>query len=521
MNLNQKSKQGSEGDFEKKSIEFTYCDPEQAAIVHLKTIRDQKKSRSLGIDLGGEENEIAFVFQGDHGGDHMQFLQVNVAFEGCNQRFTTPLGSFKEKESYVIFANTILPHIDAGIGKLHAQKVVVIEWDGGFDFILVNRDEPVVSLQEITFAEDGTVQLHLANKIAEFDLKYIPKEIERLTIRSIPINCYIAGDLAYLFMLVGRMNHSTCKCIRCMCTSSKESYGQNCMEGDMWTLENMALQVANYKIAHASDDSPLLIGLSQEDIARIKAQSKEDSAKSGIKSYEALITNVAMENWKLPTLHIRLGIGNELAFILRDYIKDKLEVDLPFISEARDIRDSAKIVFEVAQSDFDTYVRDNEQAWKVGSLAISSYDKLIKNQQYVQLKETASRQALTTTQKANLDVFNERLFPVHKYSPGSEERIRAETFARAYKAESTRLKTAIATAKTKLKVADEIFEAKKRSRLHRPLEKEWEKMLSTFDIHFQQYYTMQLIGEHIHRLLKNSADICDKVFFIFMYIYIQ
>jgi len=99
--------EGSEGDFEKKSIEFTYCDPEQAAIVHLKTMRDQKKSRNLGIDLGGEEKEIAFVFQGDHGGDHMQILQVNAAFE----RITTPLGSFKEKESYLIFANTILQHI--------------------------------------------------------------------------------------------------------------------------------------------------------------------------------------------------------------------------------------------------------------------------------------------------------------------------------------------------------------------------------------------------------------------------
>ena len=151
------------------------------------------------------------------------------------------------------------------------------------------------------------VMLNLGNKVAKFDRKDIPKDVKRLTLIERPISCYIAGDLAYLFMLVGRMNHSTCKCIRCMCTSSKESYGQSCMEGDMWTLENMALQVANYKIAHASSDSPLLIGLSQDDIARIKAQSKEDSAKYGIKGYESLITNAPMENWKLYTLHIRLG----------------------------------------------------------------------------------------------------------------------------------------------------------------------------------------------------------------------
>jgi len=40
----------------------------------------------------------------------------------------------------------------------------------------------------------------------------------------------------------------------------------------------MALQVANYKIATVLDGSPLLVELSQEDRARVKAQSKEDSA---------------------------------------------------------------------------------------------------------------------------------------------------------------------------------------------------------------------------------------------------
>ena len=59
---------------------------------------------------------------------------------------------------------------------------MVIEWDGGFDFILVNRDEPVVSLQEITFAEEDTVMLNLANKVAKFDRKDIPKDVKRLTL---------------------------------------------------------------------------------------------------------------------------------------------------------------------------------------------------------------------------------------------------------------------------------------------------------------------------------------------------
>ena len=49
-----------------------------------------------------------------------------------------------------------------------------------------------------------------------------------------------------------------------------------------------------------------------------------------------------------------------------------------------------------------------------------------------------------------------------------------------------------------------------RSRKHRPIEHEWEDILADHDIHFQQYYTMSLIGEHIHRLLKHCDDICSR-----------
>lgn len=46
------------------------------------------------------------------------------------------------------------------------------------------------------------------------------------------------------------------------------------------------------------------------------------------------------------------------------------------------------------------------------------------------------------------------------------------------------------------------------SRRYRPLEKNWEAILEERDVIFQQYYTMSLIGEHVHRLLSNCEDIC-------------
>ena len=64
--------------------------------------------------------------------------------------------------------------------------------------------------------------------------------------------------------------------------------------------------------------------------------------------------------------------------------------------------------------------------------------------------------------------------------------------------------------KKRYKGLDDEFDKLKRSRKHRPLEKAWESMLSTFDIHFQQYYTMQLFGKHVHRLLENCEEILEK-----------
>ena len=50
---------------------------------------------------------------------------------------------------------------------------------------------------------------------------------------------------------------------------------------------------------------------------------------------DMLFKNIELANWKCPILHIRLGVGNELVNAIRDYIRKKLEKDLPFIAEQR------------------------------------------------------------------------------------------------------------------------------------------------------------------------------------------
>jgi len=51
-----------------------------------------------------------------------------------------------------------------------------------------------------------------------------------------------------------------------------------------------------------------------------------------------------------------------------------------------------------------------------------------------------------------------------------------------------------------------------RNREHKLIEQAWEQILADFDIRYQQYYTMSLVGKHIHRLIimTNSTEICTR-----------
>jgi hypothetical protein len=59
-------------------------------------------------------------------------------------------------------------------------------------------------------------------------------------------------------------------------------------------------------------------------------------------------------------------------------------------------------------------------------------------------------------------------------------------------------------------VAKKELEEKQKAQSHRPLEKKWEQGLASKGIAFQQFCTMSLTGEHVHRLCIHAEDICDE-----------
>ena len=295
--------------------------------------------QTLGIDLG-EGEEIGMLYEGDHGGEYMLFIVVMLTHEGCLQKLHAVLGKFQAKESYSILANTVVPRIDAGIGLLNKLFCLVIEGPEGFDFAFVDKEKcgVVTSRSELpaTLAietPDGDVcsMARVIGTDETFNFHRVgAKRLSFLTgYKCLPIVGYNGSDLQYTAMVQGRPNHALSKCLTC--DANKSTYKDCCCKGVDWMIERFDKEVKNYCIAHAPIGSPLLEGLSAEQIADIKATSIKESKISGITEYEVLFRNIESRNFVCPLLHIKLGIGNDLPNEIKEFISKELEFDLPYV----------------------------------------------------------------------------------------------------------------------------------------------------------------------------------------------
>lgn len=121
--------------------------------------------------------------------------------------------------------------------------------------------------------------------------------------KCLPIVPYSSSELQYYFMILGRMGHSNHKCFSC--DASVTTFGECACRGRNWTTERIQTEITNYAIANAAAGSPLLHGLTPEEIQVKRAVSKEDSSKSGIKIFDVLFKNIELRNFKC------LGLARE------------------------------------------------------------------------------------------------------------------------------------------------------------------------------------------------------------------
>jgi hypothetical protein len=84
----------------------------------------------------------------------------------------------------------------------------------------------------------------------------------------------------------------------------------------------------------------------------------------------------------------------------------------------------------------------------------------------------------------------------------------AQEASAEYAATVTRLTLDVDRAKASSSLETKKLAEMRKNVHNRPIEKEFERILEGFGVVYQQYYTMTLVGEHVHRLLTNCEEIC-------------
>ena len=90
---------------------------------------------------------------------------------------------------------------------------------------------------------------------------------------------------------------------------------------------------------------------------------------------------------KVPTIHIRLGLGNELLYAIRDFILNFVEIDTDEIIDARLTLSEAEDDLNAKEETKQDYVAANEDDYDAGRKSIAAYEKISKIRRFKQLQE--------------------------------------------------------------------------------------------------------------------------------------
>ena len=346
------------GDKIQISLPYSHGSPFDALRVHLSNLmnNNQMKSKpSLGIDLGEEGKVIPIIIMGDAGGGIMSFCGEFHSFEGSGQKFNMNLGEFKGKESYFLLKNTVIPTIAKGIEQLNNHFALVLEWDKGFDYVMIPAEvcNPIIPGLETFLPAEILIERRIGEQLMEaiwadgkasFTRSDIP---DVYNVKCLRLLAFSNGDFAYLMMLFGREEYKSTKCLCCHLSRTLE--GANFQErhdsvntGRLYTLDTIMQEINDFRKANSDeeeneDDG---IGLTAEEYDILRRKSAQCQACSGITDKEPLLQGIPMDRTAVPVLHIMLGLVNNLDSNIKKFVR-LIEPDLPDIRAKREELDVA------------------------------------------------------------------------------------------------------------------------------------------------------------------------------------
>jgi len=219
---------------DKKEVEVEYYSkcPFAAMIATLRKVRDlhvasdEERAKEVGGNMGSLGLSVVASCGADHGDIEMKGNAVIGVQEGDGQKWRYILAEYKGKESHKTLSETFFKEGGAhreGIKKIQNSLLLVVQFNGYFDFVFIplsvigdaypeNRLELPAGVN-IVYGGDGDDTfirgVEAQKRVFYLDDQGNTKIPSRgSTWRTLPAYVTITGDLAYLFMLQGRMNHA-------------------------------------------------------------------------------------------------------------------------------------------------------------------------------------------------------------------------------------------------------------------------------------------------------------------------
>jgi hypothetical protein len=242
---------------------------------------------------------------------------------------------------------------------------------------------------------------------------------------------------------------------------------------------------------------------------------------SGITGDHVLFSNIAIEDYLIPVLHLVLGLGGEVAGRWRIFIRLHVEDSMPEVKALDKLILAQTNEIEDLQEEKDMYILMEEGEVSKGSARIAQYNNVVLSKAYLKLRDrrddtTGTARPLTAVMRADLASFEQKLAEVQEYAPGSIACRDALDLQEEYTENLEKLDEAIKVATAseeahKLKIKELAGDMK-----WREVEHAWEDILKGYSIVYQQFYTSSLVGEHLHRLCENYEEVCDKTGALFI-----
>ncbi len=245
-------------------------------------------------------NSADIVFGGDHGARRFRAV-VKLILRNNNNKEVKPLsvvltvGSINcAKENRDILEKTIMGHMNQGLKRL-VNKYLIAQCHNQGTTVTFG-DEPPATEEEIAINGD---------------------------IFCLSTRTFIAGDMSFFAIILGKENMSGKWCTWCM-LSPKEWSTVGHEKGELWSIEGIKSIQHNVKHNNLSPTPQNLKGVTDS----------------------PLIDAVPVQNFILCVLHTIIGMGNTLVEAFLEWIEERVELLQPAEIEARNRVILASIQFE-------------------------------------------------------------------------------------------------------------------------------------------------------------------------------